>query len=239
VALWDLPAIFTGPDSERLAYLTYTGTRSDPVLVLADSLSGKILCRKSLQDVPSVGLRSPVSDNRLIWLDDTSETPQIPVRQQQWIARLARWIPWIGRRLNAELDNHWLLVDPATGKSLFQTTDTLHAVSDDGRYLITEGDTHNWKLYELPARRPLLTSILACLVWSAALANLGLVSRRRSRRPSEKDYVERLARRKERRARVRHLLVRLSVLLVVGSVGIFVVYWQTRNFLADRAAEIN
>jgi tetratricopeptide (TPR) repeat protein len=237
-ALWDLPAIFTGPDSQRLAYLTYAGTRSDPTLVLADGLTGKILGRKSLQDVPSVRLRPRVSDNRLIWLDDTSETPQIPLRQQQWFARLARWIPWFSHRLGAELDNHWLLIDAAAGKTLFQTSDTLHAVSDDGRYLVTEGDTGNWRLYELPGKRLLWASILACLVWSVALADLRLLNRSGYRR-LEAHYAERLKRKKEWRARVRHALLRLSVLLVIGSVAILVVYWQTRKFLADPVREVN
>jgi tetratricopeptide (TPR) repeat protein len=239
VALWDLPAIFTGPDSQRLAYLTYADNHPDPMLVLADSLTGKIVCRKSLQDVPSVGLRPRVSDNRLIWLDDTCETPQVPVRQQQWLARLARWIPWVGHRLGAELDNHWLLVDPASGNRVFQTTDTLHAVSNDGRYLVTEGDTHNWRLYELPARRLLLASILACLVWSVALADVRLLNRPGSQRMSEAQYAERLSRRKERRAHLRHLLLRLTVLLIVGSAGIWVVYWQTHKFLADPVREVD
>lgn len=89
----------------------------------------------------------------------------------------------------------------------------------------------------MPVRRPLLVSILACLVWSVALADLRLLNRSSRRRLSAAEYVERLKRKKQIRTRTRQLLMGLSVLLIVGSVGVFVVYWQTGKYLADSAGE--
>jgi hypothetical protein len=170
-------ALFTGG---WLAYRPY----ADPTLVLADGVTGNIACKKPLLDIPSVGIQHGVSDNRLIWLDDTFAWNPVPrnlwnpARHNRWLDTVARWIPWLSNRLDAEPDNHWLLVDPTTGRRVFQTTDTLHAVSDDCRYLVTDGDISHWRLYQLPVRRPLLASILACLVWSVALENVRLLQRR-------------------------------------------------------------
>jgi hypothetical protein len=71
--------------------------------------------------------------------------------------------------------SYCMLLDTANGRSLLQTSGSLRAVSDDGRYAVTEDSNQlAWKLWQLPARRSAATMLLAILAWS--LAVIGLIA---------------------------------------------------------------
>jgi hypothetical protein len=76
--------------------------------------------------------------------------------------------------------SHCMLLDTANGRSLLQTSGALRAVSDDGRYAITENANQlAWKLWELPSHRSVATILLAVLVWLLMVVGLTVTFRRR------------------------------------------------------------
>jgi hypothetical protein len=134
--------------------------------------------RKTLLEGPQarMALYWPVANRQILWVDGET-APSQPNLIEQWLARIPGLERW-GQTRN----NHvHMLIDLESGRMTALGHDYLRAVSNDGRYLVTAGES-GVRLWELPLRTPWRSVLVWGGAWSMVLAAVGLVLRRRERR---------------------------------------------------------
>jgi WD40 repeat protein len=132
-----------------------------------------------LSDLPGTGLAVSLQAMD----DDCNSVRLLTPREDDNRTKLHEILASLGFKQKPRLSYEWQLIDSRTGAIMRQGSETLLAVSRDGRYVVS-GDPREArnKVYEIPLRRSLVFIAVAGAFWTALTVTVPWWWRRRQRR---------------------------------------------------------